>query len=270
MANLHIVFVKGPSNDELRGGARTLSWTAPSTARKGDIALFYLGETEDRGIWGIGRTAEDAVAGVPDRSWTKSKKGWFADYDRVRLLTRPLHFHEIQAAFPDWERWSNLAGVRVHTVPEDYRGPLARWIARTNPLAKAYLRPWIAEPGKGNEVEIEGDGEIRYEGAVVTRTHTTYERDRRNRAIALAKADPALTCQVCGFDFAAAYGPSAKGFIEVHHAKPVSTGIRKPSPKDLVVLCSNCHSIAHWKQGSKPLSVAELRRRWMKNGARAR
>ncbi|MFA0564760.1 HNH endonuclease [Vibrio sp. 10N.222.51.C8] len=67
-------------------------------------------------------------------------------------------------------------------------------------------------------------------------------------------------CQICSFDFAKKYGPHGSGFIEVHHIKPLNTIAKsyKVDPvKDLIPVCSNCHSILH--RGTNPLSVDGLR-----------
>ena len=55
-------------------------------------------------------------------------------------------------------------------------------------------------------------------------------------------------CAICGFDFEKAYGPIGRSFIEVHHIVPIHE--RKEEHvvdpiKDLIPLCSNCHSMIH-------------------------
>lgn len=79
--------------------------------------------------------------------------------------------------------------------------------------------------------------------------HVELERSQRNpelRQLCLAKYG--FVCQVCGFNFEKAYGDIGKNFIEVHHLKPISSfeGKHGVDPlKDLVPLCSNCHSMIH-------------------------
>ncbi|MGI6472555.1 MAG: HNH endonuclease [Candidatus Methanomethylophilaceae archaeon] len=66
---------------------------------------------------------------------------------------------------------------------------------------------------------------------------------------------------ICGFNFEESYGNPGKGFIEVHHNKPVSTfkGELLIDPvQDLTCLCSNCHRMIHRRRNST-LSVEELR-----------
>lgn len=64
----------------------------------------------------------------------------------------------------------------------------------------------------------------------------------------------------CGFNFEKIYGELGKGFIHVHHNKPVSeTGATHIDPAtDMSVLCPNCHSMVHRKK-DYTLSLEELK-----------
>ena len=59
-----------------------------------------------------------------------------------------------------------------------------------------------------------------------------------------------LFCEICGFDFEKVYGTLGKNFIEAHHIKPVSELQEgdKTKIEDIVMLCSNCHSMVHKKK----------------------
>lgn len=95
------------------------------------------------------------------------------------------------------------------------------------------------------------------EGAKMRIEVNRYERDRRNRAAALAIHGH--KCMACGTDMAERYGPVAEGLIEVHHVVPVSEvgqGYIIDPRSDLVPLCPDCHSVAHRR--SPPFSVKEL------------
>ena len=85
-----------------------------------------------------------------------------------------------------------------------------------------------------------------------------YERDRRNRAAALAIHG--CVCAACGLDMSLRYGPIAAGLIEVHHVTPISElgpGYAIDVRRDLVPLCPNCHSVAHRR--IPPYKVEEVR-----------
>lgn len=59
-----------------------------------------------------------------------------------------------------------------------------------------------------------------------------------------------LYCEVCGFDFEIKYGELGKDFIEAHHIKPVSQMQENEKTKieDILMVCSNCHSMIHRKK----------------------
>lgn len=96
------------------------------------------------------------------------------------------------------------------------------------------------------------------EGASRIQRSVRHERDRRNRAAAIALFGS--QCQACGLDFGDRYGEVARGFIEVHHTTPLSAleadTIIDPA-RDLVPLCPNCHAVAH--RQDPPYSVDEIR-----------
>ena len=110
---------------------------------------------------------------------------------------------------------------------------------------------------QGTDLEDEAE-----EGRLLTRLHTVRERDReiiRRRKEQALKASGKLVCEACGFDFGKRYGERGHGFIECHHAKPISE--LRPGDKtklaDLILLCSNCHRMVHV---SRPwLSLRELK-----------
>jgi 5-methylcytosine-specific restriction enzyme A len=97
------------------------------------------------------------------------------------------------------------------------------------------------------------------EGTQTQRWTTVYERNPQLRAAAIELHG--LTCMGCSFNFESKYGALGKGYVEVHHINPISLqgGESAVDPSlDLVVLCSNCHSIVHRKR-PRPLSLVELR-----------
>jgi 5-methylcytosine-specific restriction enzyme A len=69
-----------------------------------------------------------------------------------------------------------------------------------------------------------------------------------------------LGCEGCDFDFADAYGERGKGYMEVHHTRPVHE--IKPGHvtrlADLALVCANCHRMIHARRPW--LKVEELRR----------
>ncbi len=102
---------------------------------------------------------------------------------------------------------------------------------------------------------------VRTEGEIATRSAKL-----REAAIQHYSASGTIACSACGFDFGEFYGEIGRGFIEIHHTKPivayededVEMTIKK-ALGNVRPLCSNCHRMVHRRRGSL-LSIEELRR----------
>lgn len=98
-----------------------------------------------------------------------------------------------------------------------------------------------------------------FEGGVRKIKVNAYERDSRARKACIHKYG--LRCAACGLRFEERYGGIGKGFIHVHHKKPLAIRRRKyklDPLKDLIPVCPNCHSMLH--TSDPPLSIQELKR----------
>jgi 5-methylcytosine-specific restriction protein A len=96
------------------------------------------------------------------------------------------------------------------------------------------------------------------EGATRRVTINAFERDNRARAACINKYG--IKCAVCDMTFEDMYGDIGKGFIHVHHKKPlaITRGEYTLDPaKDLVPVCPNCHAVLHTSE--PPLSIDELK-----------
>ena len=97
------------------------------------------------------------------------------------------------------------------------------------------------------------------EGAKVEYYVTKYERKSKLRLEAIDFHG--LNGSVCNINFEKTYGELGKGFIEIHHIKPLYSleGETNVNPKtDLVPLCPNCHRMIH-RQRNNIMTVDELR-----------
>lgn len=95
------------------------------------------------------------------------------------------------------------------------------------------------------------------EGAMKRVTVNAYERNPVARKACLAAHGH--HCAVCGFDFEAVYGDIGRGFIHVHHLRPLSSigaSYVIDPVKELVPLCANCHAMVH--RSDPPLAVEVL------------
>ena len=94
-------------------------------------------------------------------------------------------------------------------------------------------------------------------GAVRQVLINAYERDPKARRACLERHG--TNCVVCGMNFEQRYGPIGRGFIHVHHKKPLATKeiYRLDPVNDLVPVCPNCHAMLH--SYDPPWSVEELK-----------
>jgi 5-methylcytosine-specific restriction protein A len=98
------------------------------------------------------------------------------------------------------------------------------------------------------------------EGAITHVSVNKYERDPRNRRLAIQLHGN--SCQACDFNFNLAYGELGENYIVVHHLVPLSAmgvGYVVDPLKDLATVCANCHAMLHAKD--PPLTIDELRDR---------
>ncbi len=92
------------------------------------------------------------------------------------------------------------------------------------------------------------------EGEKILRKHIIRERNsaliKRAKALFKQKHNDRLYCEVCGFDFYQMYGKIGENFIEAHHTIPICEmdDEKKTDINDIVMLCSNCHSMIHRKR----------------------
>lgn len=88
---------------------------------------------------------------------------------------------------------------------------------------------------------------------------TVYERDPRARQQCIQHFG--CRCSVCGFDFEKAFGELGRGFIHVHHLKPLSQ-VREEYEVDPIAdlrpVCPNCHAMIH--NGAEMMSIQDLKK----------
>lgn len=108
------------------------------------------------------------------------------------------------------------------------------------------------------ETQVFDEKSFLKEGKVIQVFVNKYERNQRARIQCIeALGDK---CFACGFDFEQTYGDIAKGFIHVHHIKPLSEIKEEYSvdpENDLVPLCPNCHAVVHMTRPE--LTISELK-----------
>jgi ribosomal protein L18E len=102
-------------------------------------------------------------------------------------------------------------------------------------------------------------GQKYFEGSLKQVTVNAYERDFEARKKCIDHHG--LCCKICGFNFGKIYGEAGKGYIHVHHLKPLSEICEKYEVDplvDLIPVCPNCHVILHKRK--PPYSLEEVKK----------
>lgn len=165
-----------------------------------------------------------------------------------------------QEQWPDVWRYFNCRIV-ILPIPEvkdesELLNVLSDWMMHGVSLVLSLLT--IEEDAPDMELIAQQEGNVK---EILSKR---YERSRINREICLAHKG--YSCSVCGFNFLTTYGQLGKDFIEVHHTTPVSEMGDDHTidiDRDLVPVCSNCHSMIHRKR--PPLTIEELKTMIAKN-----
>jgi hypothetical protein len=110
------------------------------------------------------------------------------------------------------------------------------------------------------------------EGKETLKTVKIKERSKRLRDFAVQKftVDNKIKCDICGFDYEATYGPLGKGYIEIHHKKPIymyekddEATVLEEAVQNLCPVCASCHRMLHRK---KETSFEEVKTAYDQNG----
>jgi 5-methylcytosine-specific restriction enzyme A len=119
----------------------------------------------------------------------------------------------------------------------------------------------------GKKITVFDENMFVSEGRKKTIATQIYERSKllRDKAIEHYTRNGRIVCEVCGFDFYKEYGQIGKGYIEIHHQKPIFqyeesdfSKVVTDALKNLVPLCSNCHRMIH-RNKEKPFTTKELK-----------
>ena len=184
---------------------------------------------------------------------TRNELVWRSDLSFVRD-----HLRRENKLSDAWNKWEITSRGRQELLSLATLASRSQSFSHIRKDSIAAILAMAAQDAISDESALSGET-VRMEGSTTERWVTTYERDKTLRAAAIAHFG--TVCMGCGFDFAARYGTLGLGFIEVHHLKPVSSlagPIQVKVATDLVVLCSNCHSIVHRQRG-RPVALQELR-----------
>lgn len=229
-------------------------WSSGSTRKivTGDrVFLMKLGKSKPRGVMASGWVASDVFQEVHWGDATKLANYNFIHFDTI---LNPAH----EGIFPIELLLGSEKYSRMHWTPQ------ASGTQIPDDIAEQLERDWAQFLGRGVPVleilypdEISGDL-IFLEGLQEKISVNKYERNPEARAICIQRYG--AVCFVCGLDFCKMYGDIGKGFIHVHHLRPLSiNGQYELNPiSDLRPVCPNCHAMLH-KKNPEPYTIEEMK-----------
>jgi 5-methylcytosine-specific restriction protein A len=235
--------------EEHQNGQTTHRWSSGTTKQISVGSRVFLmkqgkGQT---GIFGSGEVVrepyEDDHYNADERK--AGKQGLFVDvnFDQLYDPTASIPVDRSELREIDERLWNSQgSGKKIQ-----------------QPVAAELERLWSARTGSSIQYAEEVLHPEKFvEGASKAVTVNAYERSPEARAKCIAVWG--TSCAVCNFHFEFFYGPLGKGYIHVHHLKPLSemndTYVVNPID-DLRPVCPNCHAMLH--KSSPPLSIEELR-----------
>lgn len=206
-------------------------------------------------------------------------------YEKYRLTSKAHYFGigEIGKQYPDPnstknDYFSEIINFQAFDSPiftKDKDGhyletiPTSRqtnyWRDGTRPITKEVYEKILSQ--SCISIAIDQNEELTshvIEGKQKKTYSTTYERKPELRQQALNIHG--YICMVCGFNFLESYGEVGRGFIHIHHIKPLSeTGEQIVDPQtDLMPVCPNCHCMIH-RGKDRVLAIEELKQMLKKN-----
>lgn len=170
-------------------------------------------------------------------------------------LAQALGYKHYSIANSQYGRLGRLVGEQLEYNPMQERvGTLVtfekrnrewHWLMRPQVAEALETLGWVEGSGFLLPEEVAATTSL-VEGAVCRVSVNAYERNQEARRRCIAHHGE--TCCICGFNFRAAYGEVAEGYIHVHHVRPLSEtgGQYAVDPiADLRPVCPNCHAVLH-------------------------
>lgn len=242
-----------------------LSFEIGSKYSRADVKeLAGMGRNAKGGPWDTGIVEHNGEFLIFTNVGTEGRTGH--DYDN-RWEGEFLRWSHKKKSHIGWRSVQRLLkdGSTVHlfwrssnSAPFEYAGHASPVeVFDTSPVEVLWSVATISEAGffhGPDEVPLRGYRE----GAVRQVPVNVYERDRAARQACIDRYGP--TCVVCDLRFEDRYGTIGKGYIHVHHLRPLSevgANYEIDPVEDLRPVCPNCHAMIH--QRRPPFAVEDIR-----------
>ncbi len=219
-----------------------------------DKKRLYVGCIKDAEYVSPGK-AEEIWKQYVSRGWDKSM---IKDLDRCGISFVNPPFERLNVRFK-FEKFVDYTAQRlfISSFDTNITTPRYSFLNKRGPLLFEIIDPSTVDDD--SESILDPNQQIP-EGAKSRVIVNRYERSQEARKQCLSVKG--YKCVVCGMDFEEMYGELGKGFMHVHHIKPISEIGQKYEVNpinDLVPVCPNCHAMLHRGKDGKVLTVDELK-----------
>lgn len=181
---------------------------------------------------------------LASRFAVKPEEGWPSGYSSELVID----FQEADASDSTHDWYWRLSA------------PIAGSLERLGWVKPKRLKRTPEQKSIGLPDPVLGDPFLDPEGRKKLKRIMTAERSPGNRRAVLLRHKSPYRCEACGMDFASRYGAEFGRVIEVHHQKALARGVQTPRPSDFLLLCPNCHVVAHYARALRPRPLRLLRK----------
>ena len=211
----------------------------------------------------LGEQLPNAIIRMPDETATQASRRVSASGTLISAgawagLDTPLRWRSIivprvpysQPVVIDGETTTSYFDAK-NTAVRRLRQVIGRGLRSPDAICSIYVMDARVEKLKGfipERFNTAWIGRSYLEGARQQVTLSKNERDPAVRRAALRHYG--CKCMACGFL------PKADSQLDVHHLDPIAEGQRRTKIEDVIVLCANCHRLAH--TATPPVSLANL------------
>ena len=192
---------------------------------------------------------------------------WRATWHDATYKRKTASFSVVKFGESEAHRMAlEAATVNHNPVPKQYRLPDAHATERWRSFSRDEVernasRNDYSSKRRHPDPTVNDSYPFGYEGGRRFQLHMAIERDRalRNAKVAqFLSVHGRLYCELCGFCFRDRFPFLQKDIIEVHHILPLGelSSTTRIEPKDLMLLCSNCHMAIHQGDATENMVAA--------------
>lgn len=228
----------------------TIDWVRSYRYENGDILFLYVTGDVKKVMYKV-----EVINGIVNSSNVQFNEELWLDKDKLE-----------QAKGKNWSRIRLIDAVDTDALSlKKLREHGLRGNPQSSRKLQDELREYIMshfESDFSYELFPDEDVEELIEGDKRTVTVNVYERNPLARRKCIEHYG--AYCQVCDIDFEKIYGEVGRGFIHVHHIKPlheIKQGYKVHPIHDLIPVCPNCHAMLHRKENGVYLTFEQLRER---------